>query len=139
MCKTLLICVLLCIGHAILGQNKVEYTYDQAGNRLTRQIVPLNKSATIGNEEVVFESKTEKQSIKLYPNPTKGELKLNISSWNTETIANYTVTDISGRKILQRTVSNSVSTIDLSAQTKGSYILRLFIDNEWLEWKIIKE
>ncbi len=75
--------------------------------------------------------------IKFYPNPTTDNL--NIQLPNTSDNAQIIISDISGKIIHQSTIKNHQTTIDLSNQAKGVYTIKLTIDNEIINQKIIVE
>lgn len=137
--RIIIILVLLGLAWTVSGQNQIEFTYDEAGNRITRQIVVLAKSAIVTDEQLSYEARTGDRVIKLYPNPTKGMLNLNISEWDSEIKVAATIFDMSGRIILRNTINTPETSFNLSDQPAGSYLLRLLIDKNWMEWKIIKQ
>lgn len=61
------------------------------------------------------------KTIPLYPNPTSSEVYLNYA---TATNTNYSLYDISGKRLATYTQSGSAHQIDLSNIAKGSYILK---------------
>lgn len=63
----------------------------------------------------------ESKEINIFPNPSEGNFKLEISPLFLET--NYEVTDKLGRKILTGTFSSIKTTIDLSTKSVGVYYL----------------
>ena len=61
---------------------RIKYTYDNAGNRLTRQkeIVVQTRGALSDEEEPsVYEEELSETKVTIYPNPTRGMLKIDIS------------------------------------------------------------
>lgn len=121
-------------------QNNFEFGYDNAGNRISRTIIEL-KSATIPDGLTAInpiEDKIGLATTRIYPNPTKGILHLEIATENNEQ-ANLTVHDLSGKLIVQNAAILNDCDIDLSGSPSGMYILRVFIGAENKEWKIIKE
>ena len=67
-------------------------------------------------------------SVKVYPNPTTGILYIN----NLEEMMGFDagLYDIKGKMILNRKISGSSGEIDLTSLEKGTYILKLFFDDE---------
>lgn len=122
------------------SQNNFEFGYDNAGNRISRAIVTL-KSANIENGLSAtnpVEDKIGLTTTRIYPNPTKGLLHLEISSEIIQE-ACYTVHDINGKLIIQNGSFQNNTDIDLSQNPAGIYILRVSIGTESKEWKVIKE
>lgn len=66
--------------------------------------------------------------IKLYPNPSHGDLNIVISAEEKGNM-NVTIYDVTGKKILDRLISKTENimsgTIDISHLSKGSYIVKL--------------
>lgn len=53
-------------------------------------------------------------------------------------LAQIKVMDISGRILFDKTASSTTS-VDLSLQSSGSYILKIVFNNQTSSWKIIKQ
>lgn len=135
----LLLWLLLLVGVVAYGQNKVKFTYDTSGNRVSRQIVPLNKSAFLSDTIAISEEKMGEKTFKLYPNPTYGLLTMDISNLEENEKVSIQITDMNGRALLKKVQTTSNFQIDLTAHPKGFYILSAIIGTERKEWKIIKE
>lgn len=75
---------------------------------------------TITNQPNSVTEIDNKLNITLYPNPTKGLVKINTE----EIISSIDVYDIIGRKQLSKTTLQS-NTLDLSALAEGQYILKI--------------
>lgn len=118
---------------------QVEFTYDNAGNRTSRQIVSLNKSTYLSDTISILEDHLEGRTVKLYPNPTYGLLTMEISSLKADEKVMVLVTDMNGHILLKEAQTTSSFKIDLTSRSKGFYILSATIGNERREWKIIKE
>ncbi|MDR0989561.1 MAG: T9SS type A sorting domain-containing protein [Prevotellaceae bacterium] len=132
--------VLLCLPVYVCAQSHLRYVYDNAGNRINREIVLSSTRLLPATEEMQEPYRDEMQTckLKIYPNPTKGRLEILVSGL--ETIAGQAnVYSISGTLILQTAITSNSTLLDLSAYTKGVYILQLKIGAEVSSWKIIKE
>ncbi|MGC9342091.1 MAG: T9SS type A sorting domain-containing protein [Bacteroidales bacterium] len=62
-----------------------------------------------------------KDAIRIYPNPSDGEFTIEISSGN----ANLKIVDITGRLVMERELTQSMSFVDLSHEDKGVYFVQL--------------
>lgn len=73
---------------------------------------------------VLLNSKVETNSkdLKIYPNPTRGNLFIDFGE---TTDASIKVLDITGKVVVERTTSNSVETIDMSELPAGVYIISI--------------
>ena len=145
------------------AQNQVTYGYDASGNRIKRVIVLPSKSPSPPAEtemeteaktetETEAEPKTEEQvepkifsemlkdfSVRIYPNPTKGDLTVEIQSLPDENTATLRLYSMSGNLILQRTGVRNIETLNISNQAAGIYILKITSGDSSTEWKIIKQ
>ena len=80
-----------------------------------------------------------KESISVYPNPTKNSLNINLTSLNEENIK-VLITDSLGRTILNTKKSGGkIATIDTNSFSKGVYLINLFVQNSKITYKMIKE
>ncbi len=76
------------------------------------------------------------ESIRVYPNPTKGDITLAFGTIAFQT-ANVKITNITGAVLFSKTISKSASEcINLSANPKGLYFLSLTIDGVTINRKI---
>jgi hypothetical protein len=137
-----LICTLNC-----KAQNTVSYHYDDAGNRIDRVIV-LDVSFAATTE--ASESRTKKKKVSyeeelgqfkviIYPNPTQGELKVEIQTTEEREQATFMVYDLSGSLLINKTSSRDITKLDLSPYPLGTYILRVSTGTYRSEWKIVKQ
>lgn len=126
-----------------LGDTTYVYTYDASGNR-TERVIDLTKSAQIqGNsssteKEQMIEEGLAEFNIKIYPNPTKGALKIEIPGLGNE-YARLAIYNNQGKLIIDKKVSKFVNEVNLSRYPSGMYILKILIGQNSSEWKIIKD
>jgi hypothetical protein len=130
----------------VFSQNRVTYDYDAAGNRLSGLSSQLRMAAItdqktedeIDTEEVYFD-KIDLSNIRIYPNPTKGILKIEITRMSEENPINIQLYDMSGRMLINEQNAAPFTDLNISGQPDGTYILTIFTDNRTTHWKIIKE
>jgi NMD protein affecting ribosome stability and mRNA decay len=136
----------LVLAGAVSGkaQTSYEFTYDDSGNRVTRAIISL-KSATIPGDTLVarqnekaLEEQIGQRKIKIYPNPTKGQLKVEIPRTG-EAPASLRIYSMQGALLQKMAVTDEFTELDLSSQPAGMYILRISIGEQTSEWKILKD
>lgn len=126
-----------------IGDTTFVFTYDASGNR-TERVIDLTKSVEITasssslSEEKLIEAELSSLDIKIYPNPTKGVLKVEILEIG-DIKPTLVVYNLQGKQLVNRTVSNQISTINLSEQPPGMYIMKIVNGAESLDWKIIKD
>ena len=129
--------------HGFSQTTKYDFHYDLSGNR-TERIIDLSKSATIsatGSSTTNVQSISENlagQTISIYPNPTKGKLKVSISQLNGSE-ATLHVYNMKGSTVINKRVSGNTNEIDLSKQPAGMYVLKVTIGENSTDWKIIKD
>jgi hypothetical protein len=126
----------------------IKFEYDASGNRIKRQLITLRSATaeeTPDDEEIedeapqVFTDILSQSTIQIYPNPTKGLLKVEITGDRENNPVSLQVYDMNGRVLVQESNVVSSTVIDLSNHFAGIYILKLTAGKESNEWKIIKE
>ena len=134
----------------------IEFYYDAAGNRVMRKVIgvavpiaPQPNDTTefnISSEDVtepvlpeVYEDFLAEKQLKIYPNPTRGRLKIDMVNYNLSDNGSIQVFDMGGR--LVRSINNLSESmeVDITAEPAGQYIMIIIIGNEKSEWKIIKQ
>lgn len=124
-----------------VGAQNVSYIYDLAGNR-TDRVINLGQRAKQGQGNA--DSQTVKDviaghDIQIYPNPTKGQLAVEMSGYSDQSTGEVGLYESSGKLIMSQKLSSSIVTFDLSANPSGIYLLHIKLNNELLTYKIIKE
>ena len=140
--KSIPLITILLLLTARLQAQKVCITYDKAGNRTNRTICLKSEEATSDSVSIAKIPITENMGemlITLYPNPTKGQLKIQITNKTCETEGVLELYDLSGRLVkVQKTVGESTM-LDISRYPLGIYLMRIRICDKVSEWRIIKE
>ena len=101
---SLLSVLFLCTSLNVCAQQRIRYTYDEAGNRTKREIVLSSTRSVSENEEEtpdMYEEKLRETKVTIYPNPTKGMLRVDISGVDTFKDARISLYDLNG-KLLQQ-------------------------------------
>lgn len=118
----------------------VSYTYDNAGNRIKREpyieLQSQNKRLMAATEE---QSLIIPNEIKIYPNPTDGLFKIEISGLNENDGCEMSVCSLSGQILLVRTDITQIVEIDIRQYPAGIYLLNITLNDEKSVWKIIKK
>lgn len=149
--KKISILTIILLATCTMSFAQVFYEYDATGNRTSRTIV-LKKSGKLqpsGQENLLKEEEQaslsheetlqEGQKITIYPNPTKGLLKIDISNVAPGTGLSIKVFDISGKMVAQQDNPGLPAEVDLSSRPTGVYVLRLFVGDRVSEWKVVRE
>lgn len=119
----------------------IAFGYDAAGNRIKREIVISHNSNSLRKapqKAFVTEMLSDK-TIKIYPNPTKGVLKIEIVGWSEADNGTITIFNTNGAKLMLTSFTEPSVTIDLTGYTPGIYLMLITIGDKDTTWKIIKE
>ena len=117
----------------------VNYEYDNSGNIKSRKVITLKSSDAASDsivESRIFED-TE-INIKIYPNPTRGDLKIEVPDYKDNEILIFQAYDMNGRLLLNTKRNEASTTLDLSNFPNGTYILRMSRNGKASSWRIIK-
>jgi hypothetical protein len=88
--------------------------------------------------EQFYVEKIAQIEIKIYPNPTTEKITLDIAGWETLQTGVFTLYSMTGQ-LLQENVVYSMSTeVSLAGLARGTYILKVQINDRVEDWKIIK-
>ena len=148
----------------LMGQGRVRFAYDAAGNRVRRELVVGSKKpkglrtlstdstqqATsdleprdevdrrhLSGRDYVTET-IDRGQVRIYPNPTEGELTIEFLGYRPEQRAVLVVYDLFGRVVVRREVASMTTMLDLSGQSAGLYVLHLIVGKDRSAWKIRK-
>ena len=97
-------------------------------NETSYELHYTNPSVVLSNPQ------QQKQVVSVWPNPTSGQLNLNLEG---RIMSGYAIADINGRTVAS--AQGQYQTIDISALAKGFYVLNLSTDGGSSAIKIIKE
>ena len=77
-------------------------------------------------------------AIKIYPNPTTEKVTMEITGWETLQTGVFKLYSLSGQLLQEQPVHSLTTIISLAGFPKGSYILKVKINDYTEDWKIIK-
>jgi len=153
--KILMLCLFIAINAGLTkAQTTISYTYDNAGNRLTRTIkLTAQSSAAQGtlksgidstylkeeNKEGKFNDQINEQKINIYPNPTHGALRVEITNFEHSQQTSIRVYNLKGGLVATLTPLTGNDIVDLSASPLGIYVLKIQLGDKVSEWKVVKE
>jgi len=142
----------ICSAITIRAQTTVYYGYDACGNRISRTItLPSQKSAKIDSSALsktgetantqaeVFQDNLGEQKVLIYPNPTRGAVKVEIQGTEAGGKASLYLYSFTGRLLIGPTAVSGSNTVDLTTYPVGTYVLKIVSGDKTSEWKIIKE
>lgn len=126
---------------AMNAQNRVQFAYDQAGNRVKRELVITHNARSAkkaaSREEAYFEDLGER-TVKISSNGS-GIIKITVLHMHTEDEGNVEVYSLSGSEVLNLSLSSIETLVDISDKPKGVYILKVTLNGKVTTWKITKK
>jgi hypothetical protein len=148
--KIVSLIAVLFIYSVFVQSQTIQFTYDENGNRIERVLVSQRlKSATIDfpvkdlkKLELADEKKDQlidsETTLKVYPNPTKGLLRIEVSNIPEGASTQVKLYDYSGVELINQNDFPPSQVLDISRFKDGLYILRIIINSKVTNWKIIK-
>lgn len=142
--RIIFLCLCLCFGNAGFSQ-EIEYIYDNAGNRVLRQIYVMRpataQKSAVAETPAPLEDKSGAFEFVLFPNPARDVLNISVNElFLEEENKEVTLWDMSGKILAKQPVQDRVTQLDFSSYTPGSYVVRMTVKGKQIrEWKIIRE
>lgn len=101
-----------------VGSHHIVYVYTDNNGCTNSDSVMITVDGCVGIQE-----NGGLRVVKLYPNPVKDNLILELSELTTNT--KLTLYDINGKEVLSEKIVSTITKIDMSVVTKGMYILKV--------------
>jgi hypothetical protein len=121
----------------------LQFAYDEAGNRISRTITILSPDLRAGEERQDVTSLVEQLatdlSVKIYPNPTKGLLQVELLGIGTDETVQLVLFGLNGQVLLQTDTTSKLVSVDMLEHSTGVYVLRLTVRGRSTDYKIIKQ
>lgn len=134
--------IILMLGSWSAYTQGIEYLYDAAGNRYQRKVFVLTPAAETGRlasdeQSEISEELIPGLKLTIYPNPVKETLHLRA----TGEFQSYkmTIYDLTGKTMLNTSVNQPNKQINVSHFSKGTYIIRTRVGEQFTEWKMVKQ
>ncbi|MDY0347871.1 MAG: T9SS type A sorting domain-containing protein [Tenuifilaceae bacterium] len=136
---------------------RISYSYDDSGNRIIREILLVKpktqdddnefkrdslgreKSNTLSEGKPYYSDRFGSNDVRIYPNPTSGQLKLEFVSpveYYGITISVYSLT---GKLVYRKKMMLNPEEIDLSNQLDGVYLMTIENEVNRISWRIVKQ
>ena len=134
--------------YTVFAQTTVKYSYNKAGSREARHVITLKSAkadttalaqADKDNKIETFEEKLGGQEIIIYPNPTLGQLQVEIQGDGTTSGTSLQLYSLSGKLLYSKAPATTINTLDLSGYPQGTYVLKIVNGKKVSEWKVVKE
>jgi len=130
----------------------VEFDYDAAGNRNSRQVIYL-KSSVVDEQQtqnetgfqpaadsVEFKGMLGSREVSIFPNPTRDMLTVKVTAGHEQgETSRVVVFTLAGEPVLEQSITGSETRVDLSGRPPGTYILKISSGTNHVSWKVIKE
>lgn len=130
--------LLLCAFVNTINADRIVYNYDASGNRTSSREIIFRGGNSQDNDSVPRRHDLSLCRITIYPNPTEGQLRVEITGSVSFDGASITIYNASGSVIYNDSELDTVNDIDLTLCPNGIYLLIIRIDGETSSWKIIK-
>jgi hypothetical protein len=150
--KTIVLIALLGFGLMAQAQISIGFNYDDNGNQIKRGIRVngvIERKEVVSNQisDLLKEPVTKTDSIsvgtyaiKVYPNPTRGFVNLQIDGIADKDLVYYKLINMQGQWLLAQTqVNDRLTTIDLERMANGIYFLYTLVNGETKIWRLVKE
>jgi len=134
--KMLFVLCVLCFGFSAQAQTMVDnykfnYTYDQSGNRVQRVMQVYQVAQKFEGIDSIPHN-----VVLVYPNPTFGLLNITLTTFDNES---YQLFDMMGKEIKRGNFTSAQTTIDISEEGSGQYLLRILSKGKYQDYKIVKK
>jgi len=148
--RKIIFLVWLCIPLLCMAENLPrEYDYDAAGNRILRKVITVQPTPPSPQDTTDYSQKAPlvaeyyvekiaQTEIKIYPNPTTEKVNLEITGWENLQRGSFKLYSLTGQLLQEHQVHSQTTTISLTNLPKGTYILKVNINDRTEEWKVIK-
>jgi YD repeat-containing protein len=113
-----------------LHAQNVSFTYDAAGNRITRVVTATKAFGSSDDELPIAKNRVEEHKVVAYPNPTQGPLTVEVQGYTVGSECEIFLFDAAGRTIDRRKITTNRAELDLENQVPGVYVLKVFTDSE---------
>ena len=126
------------------AQGRIGYSYDAAGNRVKREIImsvskTMAKQQNFSSDNQSFSDMLCDHSVKIYPNSSKGALKICIFGLKDSDKCSLGVYTTQGVQILVEKVKTDNTDVNIGNQPNGVYLLQITINGKSTTWKIVKK
>jgi hypothetical protein len=136
------LCLFIFLSIGLQAAGTISYTYDVAGNRISRTykvLAAVQMKKQLEEPVPIEEEKVGDRTIRIYPNPTKGALGVEILGGDDKEKIRIQLYNMKGSQIQNLPVYSGLNTVNMFDCAAGMYVLRLVSEKETIEYKIIKE
>lgn len=139
--KKILLLLLLAISLGNAYAQQIRFVYDAAGNQTAQYLLAIRSVNPQGEEQE--ENPAHKMladyEVTIYPNPTQGQLTVEIRTDKDELPGTIRLFTLQGESISQIPLQIPHTELNMSGHPDGTYILQIETEGEKNSWKIIKK
>lgn len=124
----------------VKSQEQMTFSYDAAGNRVSRVMVLAKSSAKsrqVAPSQSLFDEIGGKQ-VQISPNSSMGHVLVEMLG-NSDSAVTLSVYNTSGMQVYSHPLQHERLDVDLSNNPSGIYILTIEVDGDKQSWKIVKK
>jgi hypothetical protein len=139
--QIIIILIIILTGYVVLHAQEIHYDYDEAGNRIERKYITLKSaSAGIALDSVMVEEQIEEFKVMIYPNPTRGVLKVVIQGTEVDFESSaISIYNMQGALLYKQKPAKQSNEINLQNEACGMYFLKLLLNKKVHNWTVIKQ
>ena len=115
-----------------------EYTYDNAGNRIHREVVEMRSMNNNDTPASPINSQFGEMSVSIFPNPTAGLLGVEITHLPDGAVGSLQLFNIQGAELYNKQGVAVSNPVDMSSLPAGQYLLVLQVNDKKKEWCVVK-
>lgn len=148
--KKIILLLVVCFTYIGLDAQTIVYSYDydDAGNRTLRAEISFSSADGESFQEMEnlnleglenLEDYIGEQNLKIYPNPTRGEMALKFENFPEENTIKLQFYDNTGKILIDKDIAESFYVLDINHHPAGNYLLRLQLGNHHKVYQIVKQ
>ena len=141
--KTIFFFLLLPLFADAFASDRIVYSYDESGNRVDAERIIVYTRGSNNNSRSaharMYMDSLSLARITIYPNPTEGDLKIEITGVTDLTSSSLTICDMKGKVLHQIQELSESNELDITDYADGIYLLIIRIKEESTTWRIIKK
>ena len=119
--------------------DRIVYSYDEAGNRVQSEKEIILRSIGRTTDIKIYNDSLSQARIIIYPNPTQGDLKIDIVGIDNFDHTELKVISLNSVVITSVNQLSASNEVDLTNYPNGTYLLIIRLNDDTTTWKIIKE
>lgn len=132
--SSLLSLIMMVVVTGVEAQTKWKYSYDNAGNRVMRQVT-TSASARQGSSATTL---INDEKVNATSDLSRNNIKVQILCLNKTDIAEAVIYDLAGKRLLSQEIESEVSNINLRTLNRGTYILTIVLNGQMNSCKFNK-